>query len=193
VYFARDTPDSRTNRAVHADAELRRAADSGAQIEMACRVASHGQTKKQVMCQARNGVERVSRHRLSSGEDDPSGEVSSRRDTLPFADLGRRREERVSAWFTSRERSPQEFERCRDSLTGHDSSRSFGSRSRVPPKPRPSRGDCTESVLLGSERWPELNRSMCAVRKHVKAGEAEAAIALQRKVVRMRCHNHSIK
>ena len=55
---------------------------------------------------------------------------------------------------------------------------------------RPFTGDCTDSVLLGSEGWPELKRTMRAVRARKKAGEIVAALALQRKVVRMQCHNH---
>jgi len=57
---------------------------------------------------------------------------------------------------------------------------------------QPFKGDCTDSVLLGSEGWPELERTLRAVREQLKAGEVETAIALHRKVVGMQCHNPSI-
>jgi hypothetical protein len=54
---------------------------------------------------------------------------------------------------------------------------------------QPISGDCNDSVMLGSERWPELKRSMRSVREHVKAGENDSAIELQHEVVSMQCHN----
>ncbi len=41
---------------------------------------------------------------------------------------------------------------------------------------KPFTGDCTDSVLLGSERSPELKRTMRAVRARKKAGEIVAAV-----------------
>jgi hypothetical protein len=52
------------------------------------------------------------------------------------------------------------------------------------------KGRCEDSVLLGSERWPELKQNMRDLRALVKAGELGPAIELQRKIVRMQCHNH---
>jgi hypothetical protein len=52
------------------------------------------------------------------------------------------------------------------------------------------KGDCGDSVVLGSERWPQLRARMDAVRESVRSGELGAAVAAQREVVALQCHNH---
>ncbi len=52
------------------------------------------------------------------------------------------------------------------------------------------KGRCTDSVLVGSERWPELKRRFAELRERVARGELGPSIELQREIARLQCHNH---
>lgn len=52
------------------------------------------------------------------------------------------------------------------------------------------KGTCTDSVLLGSERWPELKQKMAELRELLRVNDLAAGIPLQREIAAMQCHNH---
>lgn len=52
------------------------------------------------------------------------------------------------------------------------------------------KGRCDDSVLLGSERWPELQRRFAELDDLIAQGDLGRVIELQREIARLQCHNH---
>ncbi len=52
------------------------------------------------------------------------------------------------------------------------------------------KGRCDDSVLPGSERWPELQRRFAELQSLIAQDELARAIEVQREIARLQCHNH---
>jgi len=52
------------------------------------------------------------------------------------------------------------------------------------------KGRCESSVVLGSAGWPELRALFEQQREVLKTARYDEAIAIQRKIVELQCHNH---